>query len=110
MKCPKCESDSINECRLDVVVYTWYGEDNGEEALDSLITDESLLSLSAYCRECDYRGTPSEFTLDRKDLINPIQEDKEGKYVQYLIEEGKVIMYPGDELLRDLQKQLGGLK
>ena len=109
MKCPKCESNAIYETRLDVIVYNWLREEaKGEAVLDCTDLEETLLPLSARCRWCNHRGMVSEFELDRQDLVNPILEDKEGKYVEYLIAEGKVRIYPNNELLKDLQKQLGG--
>jgi len=113
MKCPKCSSTNINEYRIDVVIYEWY-EDPAEEGdeeedtihCDEVTVEETLLPLGAYCRDCDYSGGISKFGLDRRDLIGPIQEDKEGKYVQYLLDEGKVKVYPKEVLLKDLQDNL----
>jgi len=104
MECPKCKSKKVKEYSLIVAMYTLDYED-GEEVIESVEPDEVLLPLSYYCAKCNYQGYASDFGLDKRSLINPVQDEKD-PYIQYLLQEAKVRVYPEDELLEQLKKVL----
>ena len=107
MKCPKCgNEDNFIEFRLDIVSYDWYKGDDKELHLEETIPNQTLLSLSIICGECNHSGTLTEFGEDRRDMLNPLEEDSTGIFIRHTIEEGMIKIYPSKSLLEDIQEQL----